>query len=95
MSSNNEPSKIGGDAKYYQGGAKETAGQALGNQQMQAEGTARKNEGNTESNASKNSSKDTIKDKANNLVGGAKETIGSAIGSENLQAQGQERKDKV
>ncbi|KAF0507097.1 putative cruciform DNA binding protein [Gigaspora margarita] len=80
--------------KYYQGGAKETAGQALGNEQMQAEGAARKQQGNAESQATNNSTKDSLRDKANDFVGGAKETVGSAIGSEQLQAQGRERRNK-
>ncbi|KAF0448593.1 putative cruciform DNA binding protein [Gigaspora margarita] len=92
-SSNNEPSKIGGDAKYYQGAVKETVGKALGNEQMQAEGTAKKLEGKTESDAAKNSTKDQTRNKTNNVVGGAKETVGSAIGDEQLQAQGRERKN--
>ncbi|CAG8524611.1 DNA binding protein [Gigaspora rosea] len=92
-SSNNEPSKIGGDAKYYQGAVKETVGKALGNEQMQAEGTAKKLEGKTESDAAKNATKDQSRNKTNEVVGGAKETVGSAIGDDQLQAQGRERKN--
>jgi len=41
----NEPSKISGDTKYYQGAAKESLGKAMRNEQMQAEGKAKKAEG--------------------------------------------------
>ncbi|CAG8731292.1 25250_t:CDS:2, partial [Dentiscutata erythropus] len=85
-SDNREPSKIGGDAKYYQGVAKETAGKVLGNEQMQAEGTAKKMEGKYESDAAKGNTQN----QKHQVIGGAKETLGNAIGNEQLQAEGRE-----
>lgn len=41
-----EPSRVDANTKYYQGAAKETIGKAIGNEQMEAEGKAKKLEGN-------------------------------------------------
>jgi hypothetical protein len=45
MSSDQQPSRVDANTKYYQGAAKETIGKAIGNEQMQAEGLAKKLEG--------------------------------------------------
>ncbi|CAI2175318.1 2825_t:CDS:2 [Funneliformis geosporum] len=88
MSSNksNEPSKVTGNVKYYQGAAKETAGKTLGNEQMQAEGKAKKAEGEGEYKAAQvQGQAEGFKDKT---TGGLK-----AIGNEQMQGEGKVTKN--
>ncbi|RIA97201.1 putative cruciform DNA binding protein [Glomus cerebriforme] len=84
--SSQQPSKINADAKYYQGAAKEAMGQAIGNQQMQAEGKAKKLEGEGEYKAAQTKGQaEGYKDK---VTGGLKETAGQLTGNQQMQAEG-------
>jgi len=87
MSSNdNQPTKLNADTKYYKGAAKETLGNTLGNEQMQAEGLALKLEGEGEYKAAQTKGKaEGYKDQT---TGGIKETAGKAIGNQQMQAEG-------
>ncbi|CAG8467509.1 8392_t:CDS:2 [Cetraspora pellucida] len=91
MSSDKEPSKIGGDAKYYQGVVQESVGKALGNEQMQTDGTAKKLEGQSEAEAAKVAGQQ----KKEKVIGNVKETTGSALGNEQMEAEGRERKQNA
>jgi len=88
---NNEPSKISGDTKYYQGAAKESLGKAIGNEQMQAEGKATKAEGEGEYKAAQ--LKGQAEGYKDQTTGGVKETVGKTIGNEQMQAEGKVKKN--
>ncbi|CAG8467999.1 2536_t:CDS:2 [Funneliformis mosseae] len=89
--SSNEPSKISGNTKYYQGAAKETVGNTLGNEQMKAEGKAKKAEGEGEYKAAQvQGQAEGYKDKT---TGGLKETTGKALGNEQMQGEGKIKKN--
>ncbi|CAG8777482.1 8972_t:CDS:2, partial [Racocetra fulgida] len=76
---------VGGDAKYYQGVVQESVGRALGNEQLQADGTAKKIQGQSESDAAKTSGQ-------HNVIGNVKETAGNVVGNEQMEAEGRARK---
>uniref|UniRef100_A0A1D1ZLN2 UPF0337 protein BC_3635 n=1 Tax=Anthurium amnicola TaxID=1678845 RepID=A0A1D1ZLN2_9ARAE len=84
--STNEPSKIAGNKEYYTGAAKEKIGQALGNEELQAEGTHAKNKGMAEVEAAK--TKAYAEGTTEKAKGNVKNTIGSALGNEQWQAEG-------
>ncbi|CAB4374622.1 putative cruciform DNA binding protein [Rhizophagus irregularis] len=81
-----EPSRVDANTKYYQGAVKETIGKAIGNEQMEAEGTAKKLEGEGEYKAAQTKGQaEGLKD---SVTGTVKETTGKAIGNQQMQAEG-------
>ncbi|KAK9814548.1 hypothetical protein WJX72_007726 [[Myrmecia] bisecta] len=87
-----EPSKTSGNIKAAVGAVKENVGSAIGNEQMQAEGAAKRAEGNTEYKTAQ--AKGYAEGAADSLVGGLKNTAGKVLGNEQMQAEGKGRELK-
>ncbi len=82
-----EPSKMSGYTDKLTGGIKETTGKVLGNQEMRAEGLAKKEKGKSEIQAAK-AEQQTI-GTGEKMKGGLKEGVGNVTGNERMRAEGQ------
>ncbi len=82
-----EPSKMSGYTDKLTGGIKETTGKVLGNQEMRAEGLAKKEKGKAEVQAAK-AEQQTI-GTGEKMKGGLKEGVGNVLGNERMRTEGQ------
>ncbi|KAF9942352.1 hypothetical protein BGZ75_001648 [Mortierella antarctica] len=78
--------KINNAFHSAKGGAKESLGRGLGNEQMAAEGAAEKAQAQTRSNV--NQAQQQVHGTADNLAGRTKATVGAATGNKSMEAQG-------
>ncbi|ORX78768.1 putative cruciform DNA binding protein [Basidiobolus meristosporus CBS 931.73] len=78
--------KFNANVKAASGAVKENVGSAIGNEQMQAEGKARRAEGNAE--YKKAQAEGYAQGASEKLKGNVKNTVGCAIGNEQMEAEG-------
>ncbi|CAO3567431.1 unnamed protein product [Mortierella alpina] len=78
--------KINNAFHNAKGGAKESLGRGIGNEQMAAEGAAEKAQAQTRSNV--NHAQQQAHGAADNIAGRAKATVGAATGNKSMEAQG-------
>jgi len=78
-----------GAAEEFGGKVKETVGQVIGDEQMEAEGRGRKLEGQAKQEAAK--AAERAKGKKDEVVGAVKNRIGAAIDNEQMEAEGKAR----
>eukprot|EP00891_Asterochloris_glomerata_P002230 jgi/Astpho2/2230/Aster-03212 len=79
------PSKISGDAKWATGVVKENVGHVLGNEQMKADGTKQKTEGDAEYKAAQ--AKGYAEGAKDDLVGGVKKNVAKVTGNDESEAK--------
>ncbi|KAJ3294865.1 hypothetical protein HK104_003206 [Borealophlyctis nickersoniae] len=80
------PSKVSGNMTATAGSIKESVGRMVGSAQMQAEGAAKRTEGNAEIQAAK--TQGYTEGAVDSMGGSIKKHAGSAIGNEGMQARG-------
>jgi len=76
----------------YVGGAKETTGKVIGNEQWQAEGKAQKAKGEATEAAIK--AKERTKGTGEQVKGGLKEGAGTVLGNEQMKYEGKAERKK-
>ncbi|KAK9814105.1 hypothetical protein WJX72_000742 [[Myrmecia] bisecta] len=87
-----EPSKTSGNIKKATGAVKENVGSAIGNEQMQAEGGAKRAEGHGEVKTAQ--AKGYAEGAGDSLLGGLKNTAGKVLGNDQMRAEGKGRELK-
>lgn len=82
----NASTRSEGAAEELGGKVKETVGKLVGSERMEAEGRARKLEGQAKQEAAK--AAERAQGKTEKAVGGLKNRVGALVGNERLQADG-------
>lgn len=90
MNTNKEKAK--GSIEQLEGGLKSKVGQAINNEQMQAEGKATKKKGEARVEGAKAAERG--KGQVENLKGNVKSAAGRAVGNEQMQAEGEAERAK-
>jgi uncharacterized protein YjbJ (UPF0337 family) len=86
------PSKTDGNIKATGGAIKQNVGGFFGNDQMEAEGKAKRAEGNTEHDAAQ--AKQYGEGAVDSAVGSVKNFVGNLMGNDQMQAEGKMKETK-
>jgi len=88
----NASNRLDGAAEELGGTIKQAVGKTLGNEQMEAEGTARKLEGQGKQEAAKASER--AQGKVEEVAGAVKGGVGALLGNEQMEAEGRAKELK-